>query len=407
VGTRQHGQAVLAALLVSAVVISAAAGFIASRFVSPAQQAARATAPKPSLILAPVRYGTVRERISLRTKVKRNGQVNVGVPVQISGDSTVVTSVAVDAGQRVGAGQLLGTVDEQPVFVMRGQVPAFRDMQPGTHGVDVAELQRGLIAAGYGIGDDHAGSYGPGTAAAVAGLYSHAHMQANVPSGATARVHAAEATLQRDEHVVQASAQARASVTRAQRELAAARRTAEPTVPDGEVAFVQRLPATVLSVAALGATLGAGGGSSALAQLGSSSVTMVANTTMSEARMLRVGLRAAAFSDSSGLSMRVRIAAIDGAQVKLKPVGAVPRGLVGQTVQVVAVVRQARALIVPVAALATSGSGRVYVTVLDADGHQRNVWVRPGLAADGRQEVNTGAGKLRAGDRVVIGEQAR
>src|SRR5262249_9116324 len=87
------------------------------------------------------------------------------------GTLPVVTSVGVHAGEEVGQGTLLVTVAERPVFLFQGKIPVFRAMMLGIHGPDVAELQTGLAAAGFGTGSDASGVYGPGTAAAVTALY--------------------------------------------------------------------------------------------------------------------------------------------------------------------------------------------------------------------------------------------
>lgn len=78
----------------------------------------------------------------------------------------VVTSVLVTAGQEVGQGSALYTVDLRPVSAAVGEVPAFRDLATGTAGEDVAQLQSMLQATGFydGVAD---GEFGPATRAAV------------------------------------------------------------------------------------------------------------------------------------------------------------------------------------------------------------------------------------------------
>lgn len=66
-----------------------------------------------------------------------------------SGSQGVITAVGVRPGQTVAAGARLFAVDEQPVLVATGTIPAFRDMAYGTQGRDVAQLQRFLTTQGY------------------------------------------------------------------------------------------------------------------------------------------------------------------------------------------------------------------------------------------------------------------
>lgn len=78
----------------------------------------------------------------------------------------VVTSVSVDQGDSVDAGDVLYSVDLRPVVVARGVVPAFRDMALRVEGPDVAQLQSFL--AGMGLYDGEIdGDFGSGTRVAV------------------------------------------------------------------------------------------------------------------------------------------------------------------------------------------------------------------------------------------------
>jgi peptidoglycan hydrolase-like protein with peptidoglycan-binding domain len=57
------------------------------------------------------------------------------------------------AGAPIAPGQVLYQVDNQPVVLMTGQLPAWRSFRLGmTPGPDVSQLQTGLIAEGYAAG---------------------------------------------------------------------------------------------------------------------------------------------------------------------------------------------------------------------------------------------------------------
>jgi hypothetical protein len=414
------------------------AGMVARGFVSPAQQAARAAPPAPSLITARVDYGVLPVQLVLRADVNHGSPITVGAPSKLAGDP-VVTSVNVSAGEQITDGQLLGTVAEQPVFVMSGRIPAFRDMVPGTRGVDVLELQRGLASAGYGIGTDAPGFYGPGTAAALRELYRAADVQPDVAPSAGEHVARRSADVTRAAYAVAAAAaklasdkkrSVAASVIAADREalrttkaalaaaqdaLAAAQRADEAVVPLGEVTFMRQLPAQVLSVAQLGSTVASGGAGSSgqsgskspsgLAVIGSAAVRLSASAGQAITGQLRPGMKATATSDTSGATLEVKISQIAPGRVVFVPAGRIPAGMVGQNVQVVVVTRQVKSFIVPVAALSTNGAGQVYVTVTGGSGGEQVVLVRLGLQSGGRQAVSPVHGALRAGDQVVIGEQ--
>jgi peptidoglycan hydrolase-like protein with peptidoglycan-binding domain len=73
-------------------------------------------------------------------------------------------------GRVIDPGGTLYRVDDAPVVLMAGRVPAWRPLQPGmTSGPDVRQLQSGLIAGHYGAGVLGAanGDFGPATLTAV------------------------------------------------------------------------------------------------------------------------------------------------------------------------------------------------------------------------------------------------
>ncbi|MGB8861754.1 MAG: hypothetical protein WCC60_21040 [Ilumatobacteraceae bacterium] len=94
--------------------------------------------------------------------------VVVGLPSSVTIDP-VVTGVFVEAGDDVLEGQRLVEVSGRPVFAFAGAVPAFREMMPGASGVDVRQLQDGLVRLGCPAETD--GVFGPATKLCVAALY--------------------------------------------------------------------------------------------------------------------------------------------------------------------------------------------------------------------------------------------
>ncbi|MFJ4788686.1 peptidoglycan-binding protein [Streptomyces sp. NPDC088794] len=70
------------------------------------------------------------------------------------GRSGVVTQLPqVDA--QFGSGEVLMRIDDRPVVLLTGKVPAWRDLRPGmSDGTDVQELETALLALGYGTKGD-------------------------------------------------------------------------------------------------------------------------------------------------------------------------------------------------------------------------------------------------------------
>lgn len=66
----------------------------------------------------------------------------------LSGRSGTITWLA-DEGAELKRGDVLYEVDERPVVLMLGEVPAYRAMSSGAEGGDVRQLQRNLLALGF------------------------------------------------------------------------------------------------------------------------------------------------------------------------------------------------------------------------------------------------------------------
>ncbi|MFF3558111.1 efflux RND transporter periplasmic adaptor subunit [Streptomyces tsukubensis] len=86
-------------------------------------------------------------------------------PVKSAVPGTV--TVAAREGSRVTRGEALYELDDKPVSLLYGPVPAFREMKPGDRGSDVLQLERNLVALGRGAGIYVDPRYDEATAAAV------------------------------------------------------------------------------------------------------------------------------------------------------------------------------------------------------------------------------------------------
>jgi HlyD family secretion protein len=429
-GSPERRSWALPVLVVLALLLGVAAGVVARGFISPAQVAANAKAPKASLITQRVKFGVLAVPVNMRANVSNGNPLQIAAPSDLGGSLAIVTSVNVHPGQHVGQGKLLLTVAERPVFVFGGVIPVFRTMTPRIKGSDVKELQAGLQAAGYSTGADASGTYGPGTADAVKALY-RANAVSPVFSGSRSELKQlrsqvgvaknslsqAQAKLAADEQSHQkppvlkadraAVAAAERQLSSAERAVAKARKLIGAEIPMGEVVFVPHLPARVLSVDSLGSTVGSGNsrnsGSSAV-QLGSGKVTMSGFASTVETHLLKPGMTGTAISDISGSRFGVRVSSVSGPRVTFVPTGKMPSNVVGQNVQVSITASRVRSLIVPVAAVSTAGSGQPYVTVARGHGRTATVSVRLGISSGGLQALAPlHPGALRPGDLVVLG----
>lgn len=111
--------------------------------------------------LVAAQHGEVGHSISLNTSAQ-------WIPERtVMGQATgVITTVDVEAGAPVAPGDILFTVDLRPVVAAVGDIPAFRDLHPGTSGADVLQVQRLLSDLGYYAGTAD-GIFGSAVSAAV------------------------------------------------------------------------------------------------------------------------------------------------------------------------------------------------------------------------------------------------
>ena len=185
----------LIAILGFAALIALGAWFAGSRIESPADVAARTAPPPPSPILVPI-----EQRVLSSTIVTR-GTARFGLPVKVSlapsplkaGPGLIGTLPL--RNSQIDEGSVLLTSSGRPVFVLRGALPAYRDLVPGIAGDDVRQLEQALARMGFSPGAVD-GVYDQQTAAAVARWYQARKWE---PFGATRDQLAALATLERDE----------------------------------------------------------------------------------------------------------------------------------------------------------------------------------------------------------------
>jgi Putative peptidoglycan binding domain len=119
---------------------------------------------------ATVTQGTLTSRIAVDATLGHAGSYNVVNRVQ--GTYTAVPAV----GQLIRQGQVMYDVNQSPVVLLYGQVPAYRDLSEGTTGADVRQLNADLVALGYATAaelDPSSDYFSAETAYAVEQLQAH------------------------------------------------------------------------------------------------------------------------------------------------------------------------------------------------------------------------------------------
>jgi multidrug efflux pump subunit AcrA (membrane-fusion protein)/peptidoglycan hydrolase-like protein with peptidoglycan-binding domain len=127
-------------------------------------------APNASRLAVPVEMRTLRTTLVTRGSGQLAGFLSVTVSLTGSGASVVTRTASV--GDRPDEGDVLLAVDDSPMFLFVGRIPAFRDLKPGDTGRDVAQLNAALARLGLRrAGSAPDDRYDERTEAAVEQLY--------------------------------------------------------------------------------------------------------------------------------------------------------------------------------------------------------------------------------------------
>jgi len=227
---------IVLALTLVAVATAAAVGWVAgTRIKSPAQVAAEAEPPEPSLITVPV------ERMVISNDVITRGTVRFDAPeavvangVALDRVSPVVTWIPA-VGDEIPEGTVLYELSGRPTFALQGDLPLFRTVLPGDEGEDIAQLQEALARLGFDPGAID-GIYGPGTEAALVAFYHDRGYEPIEPAAELlAAVDLAEDMVDQAQDVYDQAKEARAAVVTAASQANAAVATAQQALDAAEI----------------------------------------------------------------------------------------------------------------------------------------------------------------------------
>jgi membrane fusion protein, multidrug efflux system len=384
-GRLRRRRIILLAVIGLAVIASIGGLLISTTIKSPAQQAAETKAPGLTRLTAPVQDTVIRNTVQadgLITKPPQISSLSSGGGGGAAGGNAqqVVTKIFRPPGSFVAPGNVIIEVAGRPFFVLEGPVPAYRDMAPGESGSDITQLQAGLEALGFGIGGDTAGTYGPGTSAAVAAFYqSLGYTAPAAPTGAKGH-HGTE-------------------------------------VPLSEIMFVPRLPAQVVK---LGGGVGkVVSGSLVTLSLGSPSVKGQLNPAFGP--LVRPGMKVTITAQGSPATVHGTISSVGSKTQTAKSISGglyypmhirlrhpLPRSF-GPGQNVILSIQAAHSdgpmLAVPEAALFGGQDGKDYVSKVTGPDSTARIQVTVVTEGDGLVGISPArAGALKAGDQVVTGE---
>jgi peptidoglycan hydrolase-like protein with peptidoglycan-binding domain len=92
---------------------------------------------------------TVVARQDLVETKALSGNLNYGGAIPLAATATGTVTWLPEPGATVRRGEELLRADEQPVVLLYGPLPMFRDLSEGAKGTDVRQLERNLSALGY------------------------------------------------------------------------------------------------------------------------------------------------------------------------------------------------------------------------------------------------------------------
>jgi HlyD family secretion protein len=436
-------------------------GLVGAAFVkSPAEVAADTAPPNRTVITAKVSSQVLTSTVVLRGVVYPGVQYNI-TPSAASASVTAlyVSKMNVAVGSAVSSGELLAEVSGQPLFALKGAVPAYRDLMPGDSGTDILQLQTALRSLGYSTGSDSSGYFGSGTKAAVVAFYRHlGYIAPTAGAAADAAVAADQKAVTADREAV-SSAQAQqpqTSATRAEVSTDQTQLSADETalsqaeavdgamVPQGEVVFLPSFPATVTAV---NGTVGQGV-SGTLLSLTTGELALTGELPPADAGLVKPGMKVQVLDETTNLTANGTVQSLGAATTNTPtgivvaigasagsgsggsapaapgnnndiggatsfipmPVtldGALSAAWSGENVRVTVDTGSSAGavLTVPVAAIFTTASGQTEVTTVSASGAQTNVPVSTGVTANGYTQVTAlDGGTLKAGDNVAVGQ---
>jgi hypothetical protein len=179
----------------------------AAQMSSPADEAARAQPPDAGPVTAALEQRALSSQVVVRGDTVFDGSVSVRIETSGLDTPPIVTGEPPAVGTSIEEGEVVLEIAGRPVIALDGALPTYRDLRPGSHGPDVAQLEAAMQRLGIDVGtaDD---VYDAATSVAVAQLFDRVGYEAPQPTAEeTARLTAAhEAVVAANEQLNQAKA---------------------------------------------------------------------------------------------------------------------------------------------------------------------------------------------------------
>ena len=410
---------VWAASLIIGVVIAAAAGawFLGRRSVN-SQQASIPEPPPPSVLAVPVENRVLERVVVSRAAVSLETFTSLSLAAMEVQGGGVITRAA-EPGSEVREGDPVLEVDARPVFLLRGERPAYRAIAAGDFGPDVAQLQQALNRLGMGR-TSNIGLFDEATGRALLALYLRSgYLPAtgeDWSAPALTRLRNLAASVADSDHPSCRPPDTRASCPLVAEAARLYQAQTGLRIPFGEIAFAPEGPPL-----AVGGGSPPRGGSVYEAELTLASAEPVVLVALSpfDAGRVAVGSRAVLDDDPEGRTASGTVTDLWApedvpeyggtstlARVVLEEGGA---ELLGRSMRVRIIGESTGVAVtaVPTAAVRSDAAGRLWIDLLEADETRAPVEVTTGVEAGGLVEVEPVAGTIPSGAWVVVGGGAQ
>lgn len=176
------------AVIAVAVLFGAGGYVLGQQLESPEDARDVAAAPEPSLIAVPIESVALSNDVVVRGDAEFEGAVDLVLAASSSTSTDVrdsvtqvVTGRVPEVDSLVDEGDVAIEVSGRPVFILEGDLPAFREFKPGIEGDDVLQLEISLQRLGY-LTVEPDTLYGAATEDAIAAMFEAAGYDAPAAS---------------------------------------------------------------------------------------------------------------------------------------------------------------------------------------------------------------------------------
>jgi peptidoglycan hydrolase-like protein with peptidoglycan-binding domain len=369
---------------------------------SPAQAAADAAPPAPSLVTVAAERRVLAESVVVRGTVAAGQSVKVMAPAGLAGPSAVVTGVSGKRGRPAREGAVLMEVAGAPLYGLVLPFPLYRDIQAGARGPDVKAVQRALRRLGYRT--PVSGVFDAGTQDGLRRFYRARGY--DVPSAASTD-DPAKAPADGQSKPDPAKPDPAKSDPRAD----TAGGTTAPMLPRAHVVRLDRSD-RIISAVPLGVGAVVTAPETVVLELDAGAATVQASLGQEQRALVDVGSTAEIVDEVKGTRSAATVRHIadeptqtdqgSGFAVQLAFTGKAMTPVKGHSVLVTigASGKASPVLAVPVTAVYSRPDGTTFVTVTGAGGRTSDVAVSTGKSAGGWVEIK---GEVEAGALVAVG----